>query len=187
MSEPGSRRGLTYADYAALPDDGTRYQLVEGELVVNPSPTRWHQVVLGEIFTRLHAHVREHDLGEVDFAPLDTVLSERNVFQPDILFVSHARTGILRDANVAGAPDLCVEILSPSTASLDRVKKRELYARHGVLHYWIVDLDARAIDEYVLEDGVLALRGRSSEDDVFRPAVFPGFEFRLRDAGLPAK
>ncbi len=184
MSEPGSRRGLTYADYAALPDDGTRYQLVEGELFVNPSPTRWHQAVLSWLIETLRAHARRADLGTVYPAPLDVVLEDRTVFQPDVLFVSHARRHVLRAANVVGAPDLCVEILSPSTASLDRVRKRELYARHGVLHYWIVDLDARAIEEYVLDGTALTLRSRAGENETFRPAAFPGLELNLEDADL---
>lgn len=185
MSEPGSRRGLTYADYAALPDDGTRYQLVEGELIVNPSPTRWHQVVLSWLIETLRAHARQADLGTVYPAPLDVILEDCTVFQPDVLFVSHARKHVLRTANIVGAPDLCVEILSPSTASLDRVRKRELYARHGVLHYWIIDVDARSIEEYVLEGAALTLRSQTGESETFRPAAFPGLELHLRDAELP--
>jgi len=95
MSEPGHNRLLTYADYAAIPDDGHRYQLLEGELVMTPSPNRWHQEVSYRLeFTSL-AYVQEHDLGLMYHAPLDVTLDDHNVVQPDIFFISKARTGIL--------------------------------------------------------------------------------------------
>lgn len=186
MSDPGRPRGgMTYADYAALPDDGKRYQLVEGELIEMPSQTTWHQLVLGEIYVVLRKHVDPRKLGRVMLAPLDVVLSDRNVFQPDVLFISNERAAIFRDANIGGAPNLCIEILSPSSAQLDRVRKRDLYARYGVTHYWIFDLEARTIEELALEGGAYRQRGITAEADVFRPALFPGFEFRLADVELP--
>jgi Uma2 family endonuclease len=185
MSEPGRDRLLTYADYAVLPDDGQRYQLLEGELVMTPSPSRWHQEVSRELEFRLLAHVREHDLGEVFDAPLDVTLDDRNVVQPDILFVSKARAGILQGSRIIGAPDLCVEILSPGTERLDRVRKLELYARFDVTHYWIVDVVARTIEEYVLAGGVYRVRSVAAYDAPFRPTAFPGFEFRLSVVRLP--
>lgn len=133
----------------------------------------------------LRAHARAADLGTVYPAPLDVILEAGTVFQPDVLFVSHARKHVLRAANIVGTPDLCVEILSPSTASLDRARKRDLYARHGVLHYWIVDLDARAIEEYVLDGAAFTLLGRTCDNETFRPAAFPGLELNLRGADLP--
>jgi Uma2 family endonuclease len=89
-------------------------------------------------------------LGQVFIAPLDVLLSDHVVLQPDLFFVSNERASIVRDANIAGAPDLCIEVLSPGTERLDRLRKTELYARFGVPHYWIIDLSARAIEEYVL-------------------------------------
>lgn len=179
------RGGLTYADYAALPDDGKRYQLIEGELVEMPSPTSGHQIVSGELFSALRAHVREHGLGRVLYAPLDVVLEDRTVVQPDVMFVSNERMGILRKPHVAGAPDLCVEILSPGTARLDRVRKLGLYARHGVPHYWIVDLEARTIEEYVLAGEAYRVRSVAAAIDDFAPVALPGFAFRLADVDLP--
>jgi Uma2 family endonuclease len=185
MSEPGRARLLTAADYAVLPDDGQRYQLLQGELVMTPSPSRWHQEVSRELEFRLLAHVREHDLGEVFDAPLDVTLDDRNVVQPDILFVSKARAGILQGARIIGAPDLCVEILSPGTERLDRVRKLELYARFDVTHYWIVDVVARTIEEYVLAGDSYRVRSVAAYHAPFRPAAFPGFEFRLSVVRLP--
>jgi Uma2 family endonuclease len=190
MSDPGAdvpRGGLTYADYAALPDDGRRYQLVEGELVVSQSPNSLHQVVSGELHVRLRAHVDALGLGRVLFAPLDVVLDDRNVVQPDLLFIARTRMSVLGKANVQGAPDLAVEILSPETERLDRTRKLDLYARHGVAHYWIVDLDSRTIEEYVLAGDVYRVRGVAGRLDTFRPALFPGFEFVLGSVALPGE
>ncbi|MCU0223670.1 MAG: Uma2 family endonuclease [Acidobacteria bacterium] len=185
MSDPGRQRLLTYADYAALPDDGHRYQLLEGELVMTPSPDRWHQHVSIRLGSELLNHVQVCGLGEAFAAPLDVTLDDRNVVQPDILFVSNERSGILQGDRVIGAPDLCVEILSPGTERIDRVRKLELYARFGVTHYWIVDLDARTIEEYVLAGDVYRARSITAYDAPFRPAALPGFEFRLSVVGSP--
>ena len=185
MSEPGRDRLLTYADYAALPDDGHRYQLLEGELVMTPSPRAWHQQVSYQLEFKLLAHVQEHDLGQMFHAPLDVTLDDHNVVQPDIFFISKERAGILQDGRILGAPDLCVEILSPGTVRLDRVRKLELYARFDVTHYWIVDLEARTIEEYALSGDVYRVRSIAGYDEPFRPAVFPGFEFTLNIVPLP--
>jgi Uma2 family endonuclease len=185
MSEPRRERLLTCADYFALPDDGHRYQLLEGELVMTPSPGAWHQAVSRELEFRLLRHVREHDLGEVFYAPLDVALGDHNVVQPDIFFIARG-SGIRRGDRISGAPDLCVEILSPGTERVDRVRKLDLYARFGVGHYWIIDVRARAIEEYVLENGVFRVRGVTSYHEPFRPAAFPGFEFTLDVVDLPA-
>jgi Uma2 family endonuclease len=185
MSEPRRDRLLTCADYAALPDDGQRYQLLEGELVMNPSPDAWHQRFSRELVIRLVAHVREHGLGEVLYAPLDVTLGDRNVIQPDVFFISKERAGIRQGGRILGAPDLCVEILSPGTERTDRVHKLDLYARFGVTHYWIVDLRARTIEERVLAGDAYRVRGVAGYDAPFRPAAFPGFEFRLNVVELP--
>jgi Uma2 family endonuclease len=129
--------------------------------------------------------VRLHGLGDVFAAPLDVTLSDWIVLQPDILYISKERAGILQGGRVLGAPDLYVEILSPGTERIDRVRKLELYARFDVTHYWIVDLAARTIEEYALSGDVYRVRSIAAYDEPFRPAVFPGFEFRLSVVALP--
>ncbi|MBP7148087.1 MAG: Uma2 family endonuclease [Acidobacteria bacterium] len=186
MSEQQRERLLGYADYAALPDDGQRYQLLEGELVMTPSPNAWHQQILRELEFRLLAHVKERGLGELFFAPLDVVLDDHNVVQPDIFFVSNERAGVRQDGRILGAPDVCVEILSRGTERVDRVRKLDLYARFGVGHYWIVDPRPRTIEEYVLAGGdVYRVRSIAGYHEPFRPAAFPGFEFTLDVVPLP--
>ena len=151
MVSPGPKIKLTYEDYAKTPDD-ERYELIDGELLMVPSPNRPHQWTVIHLGTRLIAFVEENDLGEVYFAPFDVVLSDTNVVQPDLVFVSRERLGIITHANIQGAPDLVVEVRSPSTAYRDLTIKRRLYAEHGVKEYWMVDPEARTSDGPAAEE-----------------------------------
>ena len=135
---------LTYADYLETADD-ERYELLSGELVMSPSSRERHQYVLGRLFLRLGAFIYGRNLGKVYCSTFDVVLSDTDVVQPDLLFVSNGRESIITPENIQGAPDLVVEILSPATAARDRTLKLDLYARHGVQEYWIVDPDAKTI------------------------------------------
>ncbi len=142
---------FTYEDYKSLPEsERERYELLEGELIpMPPSPSFEHQYASGNLLELLHAFVRQNKLGVVMDAPFDVVLGEpgeERVVQPDILFVSKARRSIIRKDEIRGAPDLVVEILSPTTAEKDRTYKRRLYAKHGVGEYWIVDPDSETIE-----------------------------------------
>lgn len=128
-----------------MPGD-KQYQLLEGEMILAPSPSERHQTIAAQFYLALHRHVIRQGAGRLWFAPLDVVLSDHDVVQPDILFVSNDRSGIVTEANIQGAPDLVVEILSPGTAEHDRGYKQALYSRHGVREYWIVDPDAETIE-----------------------------------------
>ena len=141
----GSATKLTYDDFVLFPDDGRRHELVDGEHFVTPSPNLRHQIVSANLFTALRSFVKEWGLGLVLYAPMDVVLSRHDVVEPDILFVGAARRAILTEANVAGAPDLVVEILSPSGRRYDEVLKRDLYERAGVTEYWLVDPEAETV------------------------------------------
>jgi Uma2 family endonuclease len=142
--------GWTYQRYLEL-DDEIRYEIVDGELLMTPAPGTTHQRVIRELFLRFALFVRERRIGEVFVAPYDVVLSETDVVQPDLLFIRADRVGeIVRERAVHGAPDLLVEILSPSSLKRDRWQKRELYERCGVPEFWIVDPANRAIEVLVL-------------------------------------
>lgn len=143
----------TYDDYAALPDDGKRYEIVNGVLYMAPSPSGAHQDVVGELFSYLRAHIKLTGLGLVRVAPFDVVLSPGNVVQPDVLVVLNANLGKVKDLLMIGAPDLVVEVASPGTATRDRNKKYHLYAEAGVPEYWIADPDARTVEVLALEAG----------------------------------
>jgi Uma2 family endonuclease len=144
---------LTYEDYAALPDDGRRYEVHDGELSVTPAPGTPHQEVSGNLNEVLRAHVRERGLGRVLYAPLDVILADTTIVQPDLIHVDPSRDAFVTQRGIEGPPTLVVEIISPSTARIDRVTKTQLYARYGVPYYWIVDPDARAIEAYALAEG----------------------------------
>jgi Uma2 family endonuclease len=136
---------FTYHDYLSLSSE-KRYELLEGELYVVPAPSVYHQVISGKLYVALFLFIKEHDLGELLSAPCDVVLSEEDVVQPDILFVSKNRVGIIGKANIQGPPDLIIEILSPETKSRDVEFKRKLYVKAGVREYWILDPSSKTIE-----------------------------------------
>lgn len=160
---------LTYDDYANLPGD-ERYELIDGELILVASPREIHQRILKILF-RMIVAAEDSGLGWVYFAPLDVVLTEHDVVQPDLLFISKDRLDIITAANVQGAPDLVVEILSPSTSRLDRTRKRELYERHQVREMWLVDPEDRKIRVLLLKDGKLEVVGEYGEGQSFSSAT----------------
>ncbi|MDH7578931.1 MAG: Uma2 family endonuclease [Bacillota bacterium] len=178
---PAGEIFVTYEQYAQMPDDGRRYEILEGVLQMTPSPTTRHQRVSGNLYFIIRSHVAEHDLGEVFDAPLDVVLSSTCVLQPDLVFVSKAREQVINEKNIAGAPDLVVEIVSPATASMDRVTKAQVYARYGVPYYWVADPDQKTIEEFRLERGIYFLVRAWEGDAKFAPELFPGLEIKLSD------
>ena len=151
---------LTYDDYAALPDDGHRYELYEGELVMTPSPRTRHQVVVGNLHVMLAEHVQRRGFGEVFVSPIDVILSRISVLQPDLVYVERARLGIVTERAIEGAPTLVVEVLSPSTDRRDRSVKQAIYTQYGVVHYWIVDPVAQTVEALRLRDGAYEIVGR---------------------------
>jgi Uma2 family endonuclease len=166
-----TRALLTYSDYAALPDDGRRYELHRGELSVTPAPGLRHQRAVIALGSRLYDHVRARGLGEVLVAPTDCILSNVTVVQPDILYVATDRMAIASERGFEGAPTLVVEVLSPSTAHLDRDRKMQLYAEHGVPYYWIVDPESHSVEAYTLTGSSYAPAGRVAGE----PAPLPPF------------
>ncbi|MEK7280457.1 MAG: Uma2 family endonuclease, partial [Nitrospirota bacterium] len=144
---------FTYEDYAHFPDDRKQYQIVDGEVYMVPAPVPYHQRVSWNIEIIVHNYVSRHDLGEVFHAPCDVILSNENVVQPDIFFISKDRLNIITEKNISGPPDLIIEILSPYTEKLDRTLKRDLYARYGVSEYWLADPATKSIE-------VLSLSGK---------------------------
>lgn len=163
---------LTYRDYEALPADGRRYEIHEGELSVTPAPSPEHQRVSRNLFVILHDHVQARRLGEVLYAPIDVILADTSIVQPDIVFLDVSRRGAVSRRGVEGPPTLVVEIASPSTVDIDRVTKRQLYARYGVPHFWLVDVSARVIEALVLKAGVYTVAVRASGRGPYRIPPF---------------
>ena len=164
---------LTYADYAAIPADGRRYELLEGEVSVTSAPSPTHQEVLGSLFALLRDHVKSRGLGKVFPSPIDCMLSDTTIVQPDIVYVASGSLPAIGRRGIEGPPTLVVEVLSPSTIQIDRGVKFQLYARHGVPHYWIVDPEARSIEAYRLAEGAYELSGRLEKTRPLALAPFP--------------
>ena len=178
MATQRSRIKFTYEDYKHTPED-KRYELLDGELIMVPAPRTGHQRTSREIEFALHAFITENDLGEVFDAPYDVVLSDTDVVQPDLLFVSKERSHIINEDNIRGAPDLVIEVLSPSTAQRDRTLKRTLYALHGVPEYWQADTDAKIAMVLTLEDGDYKVAGIYGEGQTLVSPMLLGFTLEI--------
>lgn len=175
---------FTYAEYLTLPE-GSRQQLIEGDLVMGPAPTRRHQTVVKRLFRALDGFVNSRKVGEVYFSPLDVILSDEDVTQPDIVYISKGRARLLAPEGVRGGPDLCVEVLSERTEALDRGAKRILYARHGVTEYWIVDPVANTLEVYRLQEDPHASARRLGASDTLSSELFPGLQAPLAGVFAP--
>lgn len=172
---------VTYDDYRALPVDGKRYEIIGGELFMTASPNTIHERVSKKLLIILDQYVEKHDLGEVFVAPYDVVLSMTDVVQPDLFFIGKERSEIITKMNVVAAPDLVVEVLSESTAVIDRNRKKALYENYGVKEYWIVDPDENRIQQYVLLDNSFALNAKLDESGKLDSNVVEKFELKLSD------
>ncbi len=169
---------LTYEDYVELPDDGKQYEILDGELFVSPAPVPRHQRVSRNLQWILEGHLRSRRSGELLNAPIDLILAQTTIAQPDLLFVRAGREAIVTERAVEGPPDLVVEILSPNTTRKDRTTKAMLYARYRVSHYWILDPAERIFEGYTLEDGY-RLMVRAQGPEVVRAEPFPDLEIPL--------
>ena len=170
-----SKRVWTYADLQRMPEshDGRRYEIIDGELVVSPSPATRHQRVSIHGERVLFREIEGRKLGTMFHAPVDVIMSRTRVVVPDIVAVRADRMHVVEDRGIFGAPDLIVEILSPSNKRYDRDRKRRLYATVGVPEYWIVDPIEQTIEQLILADDRYALDGLHRPGDRVHAAVFP--------------
>lgn len=174
------KQKLTYHNYAGLPDD-KRYELIDGELYMVPSPSVYHQLVQGNLVHLFKAFLNQHPLGVLLQAPLDVVLDQSMVLQPDLCFIGRDREHIVTEANIQGAPDLVVEILSPGTLERDRLVKRDLYARHGVCEYWMVDPVGRCIEVLRRNEQGFQPVGVYFFEDRIASGLLPGFSVSVQE------
>lgn len=183
MAKPAYRVKLTYEDYRLFPDDGQRHELIGGEHYVSPAPKKTHQRAVSNLHLDLGGFVREHRLGFVYPAPFDVVLSEEDVVQPDLLFVSRERASIERENGIFGAPDLVAEVLSDSTRDTDEGAKLKLYEFFGVREYWLVDTLSESVKVYRLSSNgsfELAAELYAEEGDCLETPLLPGLSIPLR-------
>ena len=175
---------LTVEDYMATSDD-ERWELLDGELIMPPAPGTRHQRIQVNLGVRLVQFLESMGFGKVYFSPTDVVLSDTDVVQPDLLFVSTGRLDIVTPANIQGAPDLVVEILSPATSERDRGYKRELYARHGVKEYWMLGTDPDTISVLLLQDNEYEVFETLGQGETLSSPTLQGLSIDVNDIFAP--
>ena len=168
---------LTYADLAAMSEDGMRRELLDGELLVSPSPRTRHQEISWRLTAILAQHLDASGGGRAFAAPLDVVFDDHTVLEPDLLFIGEDRAGIITEKNIQGSPSLVIEILSE--ARVDRVRKRDLYARFEVPEYWIVDPDADRIEIYRFGDSGYGKPELLEPGETLTTSLLPGLEIDI--------
>ena len=175
---------LTYDDFLLFPDDGKRHELIDGEHYEAPSPTLRHQRISKRLFAAIDNWLGKHPVGEIFYAPLDVILSDFDVVEPDLLYVSNQRAGdLLGGTHVRGAPDLVIEIGSPGTRQRDETIKQRLYEKSTVIEYWVVDPEIDVVRVY-RRDGerfARAVELTREGDDLLTTPLLPGLQIALRD------
>jgi Uma2 family endonuclease len=166
------QRPYTADDLAKMPEDGRRYEVIGGELLVSPSPAERHQRISDRLHRRIGDYVEDNDIGLTYAAAFDVYLTEHDIVQPDILVVLKSNVSRLREVGMEGPPDLVIEIISPSSAGIDRIRKAATYATFGVPEYWIVDPEAETIQVQTLSGG--RYRPMVSEDGLIRSVQVEG-------------
>ena len=172
----------TYEEFMTLPEGGAhRYEIIDGELFMTPSPNTRHQEISKNLLRIIDVFLLDNPLGKVFSAPYDVVFSQDplQVAEPDLVFVSKAHSSIITDQNIQGVPDLLVEILSPGTAATDRLVKRTLYERFGVLEYWIVDPKSETVQVFRLSDGRYGTSLEFRKEDDLDSPLLPGLSIPL--------
>ncbi|MCU1268344.1 MAG: hypothetical protein JWM21_4662 [Acidobacteria bacterium] len=174
---------MTVDDLDAMPEDGNRYEVIEGELFVSRAPGLPHQRVFGNIFKAFQRYLDTNPIGEIIATP-GVVFGMYSGVIPDVVFFTHERGAeIIANERLGAAPELVIEILSRGRDNLarDRVAKRQLYGKHGVKEYWIVDSDNRAVEVYRLQDATLELAAIMRDSDEITSPVLPGFQCSVAD------
>ena len=175
---------FTYSDYCLLPED-KRYELIGGEFYMAPAPLIRHQVILRTLLSLLWPFVRDNGLGQVYSAPVDVIFSNEDVLQPDLIFVAADRQGIVTERACEGAPDLVIEILSPSTGQRDRELKRKVYANYGVKEYWLVDPESHSVQVLRLGDADFTDCGMFRSGSSISTPLLPRLELPVSDVFAP--
>ena len=166
---------MTYDQYCLLPEDRNQYELFDGALVMTPSPSARHQQIVRRLLGRVSAYVEANSLGEVFVSPLDTIFDQYTVLQPDILYITRERLPEVLKERIEGAPNLVIEVLSPTTIERDRRRKLAVYSQFGVGEYWIVDPEAQTIEVYARERDQLRLTRTFSTSQNLESPLLPGF------------
>ena len=170
----------TYEEYYRL-DDDQRHEIIDGNLLMAPSPDMWHQEWSLNLTLLVATHVKRRQLGKVFVAPFDVALDSENTVQPDLIFVAAANIGIVKQRAIFGTPDLLVELVSPSSVRRDRYDKKDLYARFGVKEYWIGDPANKSLEILTLKEGRYELHCAAEEKGKLTSLGLAGLEFDLTE------
>lgn len=172
---------LTYEDYVTLPDDGKRYEIIDGELYVNPAPVPRHQRIVLNIAVALHSYFKTTGGGEAFVSPIDIVFSDDNIVQPDVIAIKTERAELVGEKNVQGPPSLVVEVLSHGSRRVDEGIKRKLYDRFGVNEYWIADPELELVKIYRRTATAFERVAEISTEDggVITTPLLPGFSLHV--------
>jgi len=177
-------RRWTYEEYCKL-DDDQRYEIIGGNLLMAPSPDVWHQDWIGNLYVLLRQQITRSKAGRLFIAPFDVVFDSENTVQPDLVFVAVANIGIIERRAIFGAPDLLVELLSPSSIQRDRRDKKALYARFGVKEYWIGDPANKSMEILTLQGGRYHRHCAAAEKGALVSRVLPGLKLDLAEIQSP--
>ncbi len=171
-----ARQRYTYAELAAeMPETNQPCELWDGELILSPAPSFYHQEVTLRFCHQLYDWVRSHKLGKVVTGPIDMVLSPHRVTQPDVAFISQGRLEIIT-TTINGPVDLAVEVISLGNRSRERIEKRDLYEQYGVREFWLIDPEAQSVEVLFLENGRYELFARCTHGQTASSKLLPGFE-----------
>lgn len=180
------QQSYDYNDYANLPDDGIRYELVDGTLqAMSPAPHPIHQLVCQEVSFYLKQTCQLEYITFV--APIDVILSENEVRQPDIAMIHKSRVNLVTNRGIEGSPDLVVEILSPSSIKRDRKDKSNTYARYGIREYWLIDPVQKALEQYILKEKGYILNEVYMEEQIVQSEYISCASLSMADifSGIP--
>ncbi len=169
----------TYADYLKLPNDGIRYEIINGELYMSPAPTVGHQRTLRELLFALMSFLKKKPLGEVFPAPTDVILSDINVLQPDIVLILREKYDILTRENIQGAPDLVIEVLSRGTRRRDRNQKLRQYEKFGVQEYWMAEEESKTVEVWRKRGNKFVFQACLNLNEEITTPLLPGFKVKL--------
>ena len=175
------KKRLTYEDYVRLtPPDSGNYELHDGQIIYMASPTPFHQDITGYLYRKMADYAEDRKLGKVYIAPLDTLFDKFNTFQPDVLFVSKERLGIIGEKKIKAAPDLVVEVLSGGNTRKEMLHKKHTYEACGVREYWLINPEKEIVKQYILREEEFESQ-RISFDDEIESEALTGYKVRLRD------
>jgi Uma2 family endonuclease len=178
MASPTTK--LTYHDYLQLPEDGKRYEIMDGDLYMTPAPATRHQQIVVRLTQILAAYLEAHPIGALYVAPTDVLLSDNDIVQPDLLIVLDRGTARITEKNIQGPPDIVIEVLSPSTVARDLDLKRKRYEHFGVREYWMVDPDQNTLEMLQLtQEGRLQRLSHTARPEHCTSALLPGLIFDL--------